>query len=114
MATQTAIGGHEAIELNLRDIDPKDTGSAPAQQADALRPVLDQALGLIADCVAACGDADGPIGMIQDCRASLSTAGSPNGLADLCLTAIEACRQFLARHDATESARKRQMVELVT
>ncbi len=34
--------------------------------------------------------------------------------ADLCLTALEASRQFLARHDATESARHRQMVEFVT
>ena len=111
MATQSGFGGREAIELNLRDVSRRE--DAPAQQADALRPVLDQAFGLIADCVAACGDADTPLSMIQDCRAALSTAGSPSSLADLCLTAVEACRQFLARHDATESARRRQMVELV-
>ena len=102
----------DAIELGLRDSPRRD--DAPAQQADALRPVLDQALSLIADCVASCGDADVPVGMIQDCRMALSSAGSPSGLADLCLTALEASRQFLARHDATESARHRQMIELVT
>jgi len=111
MATQSGLGGRDAIELNLRDIPRRD--DAPAQQADALRPVLDQAFALIADCVAACGDADGPIGMIQDCRVALSSAGSPASLAELCVTGMEACRQFLARHDANESARRRQMVELV-
>ena len=111
MATQSGFGGREAIELNLRDLSPRE--DAPAQQADALRPVLDQAFALIADCVAACGDADGPLSMIQDCRGALSTAGSPASLATLCLTGLEACRQFLARHEATESARRRQMVELV-
>jgi diguanylate cyclase (GGDEF)-like protein len=110
MATQGRFGG-ESIELNLRDAPRR--GGAPSEQADALRPVLDQALGLIADCAAACGDADGPIGMIQDCRAALSAAGSPASLADRCVTALEACRQFIARSDATESARRRQMVELV-
>ena len=112
MATQSGLGGTEAIELGLRDVPRRE--DPPAQQADALRPILDQALSLIADCVASCGDADVPLGMLQDSRMALSTAGSPAGLADLCLTALEAARQFLARNDATESARRRQMVELVT
>ncbi len=113
MATQSGLGGREAIELNLRDISPP-REDAPAQQADALRPILDQALALIADCAAAYGDADVPVGMIQDCRMALSSAGSPSSFATMCLTGLEACRQFLARHEATESARRRQMVELVT
>lgn len=111
MATQSGLGSSEAIELGLREVPRRD--DAPAQQADALKPVLDQAFALIADCVAACGDADVPIGMIQDCRVALSNPGSPTSLAELCITGMEACRQFLARHDATESARRRQMVELV-
>ncbi len=110
MATQGRFGG-EAIELNLRESSRRE--APPSEQADALRPVLDQALALIADCAAACGNADGPIGMIQDCRVALSAAGSPASLADICVTALEACRQFIARNDATESARRRQMVELV-
>ena len=113
MATQSGFGGREAIELNLRDI-PSPREDAPAQQADALRPVLDQAFALISDCVAACGDADGPVSMLHDCRVALSAAGSPASLATLGLTGLEACRQFIARHEATESARRRQMVELVT
>jgi diguanylate cyclase (GGDEF)-like protein len=114
MASQARLGGGEAIELGLRDLAPAaETPSTPVPPADQFRPLLDQAFSLIADCVAACGDADLAIGMIQECRASLMTAASPQSLIDRCATGLEACRQVLARHDATESARRRQMVELV-
>lgn len=111
MASQARLGGGEAIELGLRDTGRReDPGPS---YADVLRPVLDQAFGLIADCVAACGDASGPLGMIQECRAVIGSAASAVSLLDQCGTALEACRQILARNDATESARRRQMVELV-
>lgn len=111
MASQARFGGGEAIELNLRDMGRQDTPQP--NPADQLRPVLDQAFALIADCVASCGDADVPIGMIQECRVGLMSSATPNSLIALCATGLEACRQILARHDATESARRRQMVELV-
>jgi diguanylate cyclase len=114
MASQARFGGGVAIELGLRDLAPvPDTAPTQINQADQLRPLLDQAFSLIADCVAACGDADLAIGMIQECRASLMTAASAPSLIERCATGLEACRQVLARHDATESARRRQMVELV-
>lgn len=112
MATPARLEGRSAIALNLSGV-MSFGDDARAEQAGALRPVLDQALALIADRVAACGDANGPIGMIQDCRSALSAADSPASLARLCLTGLEACRHFLARHEATESARQSQMVELV-
>lgn len=111
MASHGLRGGGEAIELGLRDSGRRE--DAGIALADTLKPVLDQALSLIADCVAACGDANGPLGMIQECRAILGSAASPSSLIDICGTALEACRQILARNDATESARRRQMVELV-
>lgn len=112
MATQAHIGSRRAIELNLRDAPPF-TEDAAAERADALRPVVDRALALIADRVAACGDADGPIDMIHDCRVALSAARGPANLADLCLAGVEASRQFLASHEALESARRGEIIELL-
>ena len=109
MATQAHLGSRKAIRLNLREAQPF-REDALAQPPDALRPALDQALALIADCVAACGETENPIGIIEDCRVALFSADSPVGL---CLTGLDACRQFLARHDAIGPERRHQMIELV-
>ncbi len=111
MFLQAGTGSRKPIELNLRDASPCSEDTLTGQ-VDALRPVLDRALALIADRVAACGDAAGPAGMIHDCRAALAAARHPANLADWCLAGVEAARQFLVRHATVESARRDEIVEL--